>query len=170
MGEAQSRPLYERDFYLWTQDQAKRLRALRGDNRLDVAHLAEEVEDLGRSELNKVFHHLVQLVAHLLEYTHVGRADPHRHWRSEIRNHQRQARKAFTPGMRQHLDADEIWAEAVRLANDKLLDFGDPTLPPSIPRAFDLTDLLAEAFDIDAAREACRRAIAAAGTEERRER
>ena len=41
--------LYDIDFYAWTQEQAAALREhFRGDNRLDVEHLAEEVEDLGR--------------------------------------------------------------------------------------------------------------------------
>jgi hypothetical protein len=38
--------LYDEDFYAWTQQQAKALRThFKGDNRLDVEHLAEEVED-----------------------------------------------------------------------------------------------------------------------------
>jgi hypothetical protein len=43
-----------RDFYSRTQDQARRLRGLAGDNRLDTEHPAEEVADLGRSEHNTV--------------------------------------------------------------------------------------------------------------------
>ena len=47
--------LYDEDFYAWTQAQAKALRThFRGDNRLDVEHLAEEIEDLGSSELQAV--------------------------------------------------------------------------------------------------------------------
>ena len=47
--------LYDEDFYAWTQQQAEALRThFKGDNRLDVEHLAEEVEDLGKSELQAV--------------------------------------------------------------------------------------------------------------------
>jgi hypothetical protein len=42
--------LYEEDFYAWTQQQAQALRRLRvGDNDLDIEHIAEEIEDLGRA-------------------------------------------------------------------------------------------------------------------------
>jgi Domain of unknown function DUF29 len=45
--------LYEQDFYAWTQQQAEALRThFAGYNRLDVEHLAEEVEGLGKSELH----------------------------------------------------------------------------------------------------------------------
>jgi hypothetical protein len=42
---------YETDFYLWTQQQADLLRqgAL---SALDVEHLIEEIDDLGRSQKN----------------------------------------------------------------------------------------------------------------------
>ena len=47
--------LYDEDFYAWTQQQAEVLRThFQGDNRLDVEHLAEEVEDLGKSELHAI--------------------------------------------------------------------------------------------------------------------
>ena len=45
--------LYERDYHAWTQAQAAALRRMvreRIETVLDLAHLAEEVEDLGRSE------------------------------------------------------------------------------------------------------------------------
>ena len=49
--------LYEADFLLWTERQAAELRALAHScrdlpNALDLDHIAEEIEDLGRSELN----------------------------------------------------------------------------------------------------------------------
>ncbi len=47
--------LYAEDFYAWTQDQAAALRRLaqvRWNGPLDLEHLADEVEDLGRSDRN----------------------------------------------------------------------------------------------------------------------
>jgi hypothetical protein len=59
--------LYDEDFYAWTQQQAQTLREqFRGDNRLDIEHLAEEVEDLGKSQLQSVESYLQQIMAHLL--------------------------------------------------------------------------------------------------------
>ena len=45
--------LYESDFYAWTQAQARELRRFartRPNVPLDLAHLAEEIRDLGKSE------------------------------------------------------------------------------------------------------------------------
>jgi hypothetical protein len=43
-------PRYEDDFYAWTQHQAQVLRTMPvSDNRLDREHVAEEIEDLGKS-------------------------------------------------------------------------------------------------------------------------
>jgi len=53
MSMARPKQLYEADFYAWTQEQARELRRLartRPDVPLDLAHIAEEIQDLGKSE------------------------------------------------------------------------------------------------------------------------
>ncbi len=48
-------PRYEDDFYAWTQHQAEVLRTMPvSDNRFDREHVAEELEDLGKSERDAV--------------------------------------------------------------------------------------------------------------------
>jgi hypothetical protein len=48
-------PPYEDDFYAWTQYQAEVLRSMPvADNRFDREHVAEEIEDLGKSERDAV--------------------------------------------------------------------------------------------------------------------
>ena len=48
-------PRYEDDFYAWTQHQAEVLRTMPvSDNRFDREHVAEEIEDLGKSERDAV--------------------------------------------------------------------------------------------------------------------
>jgi Domain of unknown function DUF29 len=59
--------LYERDFYLWLEQQAARLREGRL-GQLDVANLLEEMGDMGRSEQHAVEGNLVVLLTHLLKY------------------------------------------------------------------------------------------------------
>ena len=64
---AASRPehLYERDFYAWTRQQAKELRRFarsRPNLPLDLAHLAGEIRDLGKSERDAVFSLAEQII------------------------------------------------------------------------------------------------------------
>ncbi len=59
--------LYERDFYAWTQEQAALLRSGRLDQ-LDVVHLAEEIEALGRQERRELVSRLGILLGHLLKW------------------------------------------------------------------------------------------------------
>jgi hypothetical protein len=83
--------LYERDFYLWIERQAARLRDGRLDE-LDVANLLEEIEDMGRSEKRAVEGTLVVLLTHLLKY----RFQPDQRsssWCGAIVEHRRRLRK-----------------------------------------------------------------------------
>ncbi len=59
--------LYERDFYAWTAQQARLLRAGRLDQ-LDLANIAEEIESMGRSEYRELVNRLVVLLQHLLKW------------------------------------------------------------------------------------------------------
>jgi len=64
-------PRYEEDFYAWTQYQAKVLRTLRTrDNRFDREHVAEEIEDLGKSERDAVESQITRVIEHFLKLAH----------------------------------------------------------------------------------------------------
>ena len=104
---------YDEDFYLWTQEQAAALRGMSRSNLLDVEHLAEEVEDLGRSQLNKVRSLLRLILLHLIKLALEPDGPADRHWRSEILAFADDARDAYSPGMRQLLDLQELWRKAV---------------------------------------------------------
>jgi hypothetical protein len=68
---------YEEDFYTWTQEQVRLLRD--GSwHAVDVAHVAEEIEDLGNEQVHAVESHLRVLLAHLLKWQY----QPHRRRRS----------------------------------------------------------------------------------------
>jgi len=81
--------LYEQDLFAWTQEQAALLRAwpeaLRPDA-LDVAHLAEEIEDLGSSERRAVESFVFQILVHLLKMKFHPNQGSRSHWRDEIDN------------------------------------------------------------------------------------
>jgi hypothetical protein len=99
--------LYDEDFYAWTQQQAEALRThFQGDNRLDVEHLAEEVEDLGKSELHAIESFVVQIVAHLLKLDYSGHAAPRPHWRAEILNFRQNVARKTTPSIRRAVERE----------------------------------------------------------------
>jgi hypothetical protein len=57
--------LYERDYHAWTFEQARKMRA---GEPIDVENVAEELEDLGRSERHQLRNRLAVLLAHLLKW------------------------------------------------------------------------------------------------------
>jgi hypothetical protein len=72
--------LYDEDFYAWTQQQAQALRMhFRGDNRLDVEHLAEEIEDLGKCDLHAVQSFVGNVIEHLLKLDYSGWVEARNH-------------------------------------------------------------------------------------------
>ena len=139
--------LYDTDFYAWTQDQAQKLREVR-DNRLDAENLAEEVADLGRSELRAVSSHLKQMMLHLLKIAYSPADAPQAGWLAEARLHHDEAVSAFSPSMKPRLNLQRIWTNARTAANDALAGFGDPAIPADLRCPFTLDELLSEDFDV----------------------
>jgi hypothetical protein len=60
---------YEHDFYSWTLAQAAALRAGTLSD-LDLANLAEEIEDLGRQEFNQLAGAYRVILVHMLKWDH----------------------------------------------------------------------------------------------------
>jgi uncharacterized protein DUF29 len=60
---------YERDFYTWSQEQARLLRAGRYEA-IDRDNVAEEIESLGREQFNKLESALRVLLLHFLKWDH----------------------------------------------------------------------------------------------------
>jgi Domain of unknown function DUF29 len=101
---------YETDFYAWTQQQA---RALRADalGEIDREHLAEEIESLGIADEHAITCQLQRLLRHLLKW----RDQPtHRtpSWRRSIR----QAREAISDGLERSPSLRDYPAQRVPLA------------------------------------------------------
>jgi len=75
---------YDHDFYTWTQEQAAALRA-RHIHDLDIEHLAEEVEALGKRDRRAVESYLEVILLHWLKWVYQsGRRRPS--WRTSVRN------------------------------------------------------------------------------------
>ena len=82
---------YDTDFYGWTQTQAAAIRA-KDLARLDLEHVAEEIESLGRRDRRAIGHYLERLLKHLLKWTYQPEQRP-RHGRSWARSIRQSRRK-----------------------------------------------------------------------------
>lgn len=136
------------DFYGWTQEQAALLRALpRNSNHLDIENIAEEIEDMGRTEIKEVESYLLQTLAHLIKIAVDKDAQSLPHLVGEANGFQARAVLAFSPGLRQRLDIPKVWKLAKRIANVALAEQGVdlPALPDECP--FSMDQLLADDFN-----------------------
>jgi len=136
--------LYEADFYVWTQTQAAALRAAGASKvspgqpveHLDWLHLAEEVEDLGRSNLNAAASLVQRILEHLFLLESSGREEPKRHWRAEIVAFRKSLRRELSPSIRRKLQGmlEELHRDACDVAAAKLAAFetGAPAPDPSL--------------------------------------
>ena len=75
--------LYDVDFYRWTQEQAALLRQVPGERinpPIDWKHAAEEIEDMGLSDLRAVNSRISVILEHLLKLEHSPAGDPRDGW------------------------------------------------------------------------------------------
>jgi hypothetical protein len=137
--------LYERDILAWSEHQADLLRRLgRGErvNDVDWANLAEEIEDVGRSQLQSVDSFLTLMMLHLLKLHAWPDSDARNHWRGEVIGFQTGANRAFTSSMRQKIDIDRLHADALRRLTAEAPKTRFPSANP-----FTVDDLLTQDMD-----------------------
>ena len=75
--------LYDSDFYRWTQEQAALLRQVPGERinlPIDWNHAADEIEDMGRSDLHAANSRIGLILEHLLKLEHSPAEDPRYGW------------------------------------------------------------------------------------------
>jgi hypothetical protein len=125
--------LYEEDFYAWTQQQAELLRRLRpAENQLDLEHIAEEIEDLGRSDLRAARSLCQHIIEHFLKLEYSGLDDPADHWRDEIVEWRLQLEQVLTRSVEAKLDLPSQYRAALRLV--RRLERDVPELMRRVPR------------------------------------
>ncbi len=138
--------LYDRDVLAWSQHQADLLRRLaRGErvNDLDWEHVAEEIEDVGLSELHAVESYLELIIVHLLKIQAWPGSDAVNHWQAEIVSFQSNAVRRFAPSMRQRISLADLYAPAVKHVTRLTGGQGAGLWPTECP--FTLDQLLYEA-------------------------
>jgi hypothetical protein len=134
--------VYERDFYGWTQEQARHLRE-HDFAQLDIDNLVEEIESMGRSERQQLTNRLEVLLIHLLQWQHQP-ALQSRRWELTILEQRRRIDKLLraNPSLRPELP--ELLAGAYEdAAFGTMRETGLPltTFPESCP--FTLEEVLA---------------------------
>jgi Domain of unknown function DUF29 len=104
---ATQKSLYDEDFAAWAEEQAALLRAGRL-TQLDAANIAEELEDMGRSDRRELRSRLEILLAHLLKQQQPELYETSRRsWDATINEQRRALRRLFkeSPSLRRGLDA-----------------------------------------------------------------
>ncbi len=114
------RTRYEDDIAAWATEQSALLRARRFDA-VDIEHIAEEIDDVGKSEQRELANRMALLLSHLLKW----QLQPERRgasWQLTIRNQRRGIARRLrdTPSLRPRLqDPDWLqgaWDDAVAKA------------------------------------------------------
>jgi len=133
--------LYDRDVLAWSAHQADLLRRLaRGErvNDVDWAHVVEEIEDVGLSQLNAVRRHLRLMLVHLLKVHGWPASSSLTHWRGEIVSFQKDAAQRFAPSMRQRIDLAQLYSDAQeQLEGADYDDIAPRPWPPACPFTLD---------------------------------
>ncbi|MBK1630570.1 hypothetical protein CKO31_07390 [Thiohalocapsa halophila] len=150
---ASTNKLYEQDYSAWARRQIELLSKRRFAD-LDIDHLVEELEDMGRSERNELESRLTILLAHLLKWQFQYAALSERwkefkgdSWRSTIIEQRDRVAKRLqkSPGLRAELAAlaAEAYADAIGLAS-KETGLHPEVFPPDCPYAME--QILDDAF------------------------
>jgi hypothetical protein len=146
MAKVLERSLYEEDYYAWTKAQAAELRrmaARRVNSALDLANLAEEVESLGRSDLNTVRSQVRRIIEHLLKLEYSPSAEPRADWRQSASQARDEVEDHITASMYPDVTADlaRLFSRARRDAAFGLGKHGEhqaaKALPTNRPYRFD---------------------------------
>lgn len=127
---------YEKDVVAWSNEQAALLRAGKF-SALDIEHVADEIEDVGKSEQRRLACRMAVLLAHLLKW----QCQPERRgasWQTTLRI-QRAAierRLNATPSLRPMVSDNEwvsdMWGDARQQAAAEM-EIGVALLPESCP-------------------------------------
>lgn len=108
---------YESDVVAWANEQAQFIRSGRFEL-LDLDHIAEEIEDVGKSEQRELASRMTVLIAHLLKWQFQPERQG-RSWQMTIRNQRRaiQLHLKQMPSLKTKLNEAEwlevVWGDAI---------------------------------------------------------
>jgi hypothetical protein len=135
-GPSRNGPDYDDDFYAWTQYQAQVLRSMPcDDNRFDRDHVAEEIEDLGKSERHAVESQIARILEHFLKLTHSPADRPRYGWMRSIAEARGSLKQKLSPTLRRHAETAiaALYEEARERASLSLREYGEDSAAAVLP-------------------------------------
>ena len=114
---------YETDVIAWANEQAAFIRSGRFDL-LDLEHIADEIEDVGKSEQREFENRMAVLLAHLIKWQYQS-SYRGRSWERTIKELRTMImrRLSKTPSLKPELENpdfwSESWADAARMAENE---------------------------------------------------
>lgn len=123
--------LYDRDFFLWTQEQSAALRHAKDSKLpLDWENLAEEIESLGKSQRTELNSQIRRILRHLFKLAASPARDPRAGWRATIREARSDIEELLetSPSLRREIEGvvRKQASNAAKLAADDLDGHGEP--------------------------------------------
>ena len=137
MAAEEMNSLYDRDFFEWTSQVARLLREGRFAE-VDVEHLAEEIEDVGKRDQRGVWSRVRVVVHHLLKWQFQPQKRT-RSWETSIKSHRLTLAEMYrqSPSLKRQAceELPDIYTKAVGLA---MAETGLPRecFPPTCPYTF----------------------------------
>ena len=137
-------PRYEDDSYAWTRHQAMVLLTMAAaDNRFDRENVAEEIEDLGRSERDAVRSQIRRIIEHLLKLAYSPAQQPRFDWMASIAEARATLGDKLSPTLQR--DAENLLSKLYQDGRDRaelgLRSHGEmqaaDNLPPDCPYTID---------------------------------
>ena len=137
--------LYEQDFFAWTKKQAKLLQNQQW-HQLDLAHLIEETETLGKQQRQELRNRLSILIGHLLKWEYQPQKRSHS-WLATLRVQRIDIQELINdnPSLKPYLE--EALTQAYlkgRLLAVSETNLPDRTFPQNCP--YSLTEILSDRF------------------------
>jgi Domain of unknown function DUF29 len=117
--------------------------AARVDSKLDLENLAEEVESLGRSDLNTVRSQVRRIIEHLLKLEYSPASEPRIDWRDSVAQARDEIEDHITASMFPDVaaDLDKLFGRARRNVASGLVRHGErevaKVLPADCPYSFE---------------------------------
>jgi hypothetical protein len=142
-------PRYEDDFFAWTQHQAMVLRTMAvADNRFDRENLAEEIEDLGRSERDAVRSQIRRIIEHFLKLAYSPAEQPRFDWMASIVEARAALGDKISATLRRDAEAmlPKLYRDGRRLAELSLRAYGEDKAAEGLPQScpYSLDDICRE--------------------------